>query len=55
MTLKEFATKGGHARAAKLSKARQIEIARQAGIASAKQRASKHRACQRDGKRENKV
>ncbi len=36
MTLKEFATMGGEARARKLSKARRIEIARNAGLASAK-------------------
>ncbi len=40
MTLKEFATMGGEARAKKLSKARRIEIARNAGLASAK--AKKH-------------
>jgi hypothetical protein len=36
MTLKEFATMGGEARARKLSKQRRIEIARNAGLASAK-------------------
>lgn len=44
MTLTEFARKGGHARAAKLTKERKIDIARAAGIASAKQRASKSNA-----------
>ncbi len=41
MTLTEFARKGGKARAAKLTKEQRIEIARNAGLASAKQRASK--------------
>ena len=45
MTLKEFATMGGEARARKLSKARRIEIARNAGLASAKaKRAGKNHA-----------
>ncbi len=46
MTLKEFATMGGEARAKKLSKRRRVEIARNAGLASAKakQRASKNNA-----------
>jgi hypothetical protein len=45
MTLKEFATMGGEARAKKLSKARRIEIARNAGLASAKiKRAGKSHA-----------
>lgn len=35
---------GGKARAAQLSKERKIEIARNAGLASAKQRASKSNA-----------
>ncbi len=38
MTLKEFATKGGKARAKALSPLRRIEIARNAGIASALKR-----------------
>ncbi len=44
MTQKEFATMGGEARAKKLSKRRRIEIARNAGLASAAQRAGKNRA-----------
>lgn len=45
MTLKEFASKGGKARAAKLSKDERVRIARDAGLASAaKQRASKSNA-----------
>ncbi len=48
MTLKEFATKGGRARAAKLTKERRIEIAKLAGQASAlaRQLASKQDKCQ---------
>jgi hypothetical protein len=56
MTLKEFATKGGHARARKLSPERRRHIARCAGLASAKQRASKNQeACQVEPNGENKV
>lgn len=55
LTLKEFAAKGGRARAAKLSKERRSEIAKQAGLASAKQRASKiQKPCQSDETHENK-
>lgn len=43
MTLKEFATKGGHARAAALTQEQRFKIAHKAGIASglARKRASK--------------
>jgi len=41
MTQKEFARLGGQARSAKLSKERKIEIARNAGLASTRQRAKK--------------
>lgn len=41
MTLKQFARKGGYARAAKLSKAQREEIARKAGQASGKARKEK--------------
>lgn len=41
MTLKEFATLGGHARAAALTKEQRSKIARKAGIISGLQRASK--------------
>lgn len=54
MTLIEFARKGGKARAQALSKERRIEIAKQAGLASAKQRASKLKACQSPQNGENK-
>lgn len=54
MTLTEFARKGGKARAQALSKERRIEIAKQAGLASAKQRASKLKACQSPQNGENK-
>lgn len=49
LTLKQFAAKGGRARAAKLSRERRIEIAKLAGQASAlaKQLASKKQeSCQ---------
>src|SRR5436190_23379132 len=55
MTQREFASLGGKARAKKLSKQERTDIARQAGLASARQRASKHRSCQSDGNTENKV
>ncbi len=56
MTLKEFATKGGRARAAKLTKERRIEIAKLAGQASAlaRQLASKQKQCQSAESTENK-
>ncbi len=56
MTLKEMVTKGGHARAKALTKERRIEIARNAGLASAqKQRASKNQElCQSEQDGENK-
>lgn len=44
MTLKEFARLGGKARAKALSHQRRIEIARNAGLASAKKRTSKQDA-----------
>ena len=44
MTLKEMTRKGGLARAQALTKERRIEIARNAGIASAKKRTSKQDA-----------
>src|SRR5438445_157661 len=40
MTQKEFAAMGGRARAKKLTKKRQSEIARKAGLASAKRRSN---------------
>jgi hypothetical protein len=56
MTLKEFAAKGGHARAKKLSPERRRHIARCAGLASAKQRAIKQvESCQVEPNGENKV
>lgn len=56
MTLKEFAAKGGKARAKALSKERRSEIASNAGKASAIQRqlASKHKQCQSDENAETK-
>jgi len=56
MTLKEFATKGGKARARALTKERRIEIARNAGLASASKRkhASKQEECQSNDSHENK-
>ena len=44
MNVKEFARLGGKARAKALSQQRRIEIARNAGIASAKKRTSKQDA-----------
>jgi hypothetical protein len=41
MTQKEFASLGGLARARKLTKEQRTEIARKAGLAAARQRASK--------------
>ena len=46
MTQREFAAMGGRARAAKLTKEQRVKIARDAGLASAKQRASKSNAKQ---------
>ncbi len=56
MTLKEMTRKGGLARAASLTKERRIEIARNAGLASAqKQRASKKQeVCQSEQNGETK-
>ncbi len=50
MNVKEFARLGGRARAAKLTKERRIEIARNAGLASSIKRkhASKRETCQSD-------
>ncbi len=44
MNVKEFARLGGRARAAKLTKERRIEIARNAGLASSRKRTSKQDA-----------
>lgn len=56
MNVTQFARLGGRARAAKLTKERRIEIARNAGLASAqKQRASKNQElCQSEQNDENK-
>lgn len=57
MTVTEFARLGGRARAAKLTKERRVEIARNAGLASASKRklASKQETCQPAQNHENKV
>ena len=56
MNITEFARLGGKARARVLSKERRIEIARNAGKASAiiRQHASKHKQCQVTDSSENK-
>lgn len=56
MTHREFASKGGRARAKALSKERRLEIAKLAGQASAlaRQLASKREACQSDKNGETK-
>ncbi len=56
MTLKEMTRKGGLARAQALTKERRIEIARNAGLASARKRTSKQEqeTCQSDETPENK-
>ncbi len=55
MTLKEFRTKGGHARAASLTKERRIEIAKQGAQARKDKLASKKQeTCQSDQNGETK-
>ncbi|HSW91034.1 MAG TPA: hypothetical protein VLG09_00100 [Candidatus Saccharimonadales bacterium] len=54
MTLKEMVTKGGYARAAKLTKERRIEIAKLAGQASALKRTLEKRK-QNDNSSEHKT
>ena len=57
MNVKEFARLGGKARAKALSKDRRVEIARNAGLASASKRTSKQDANSQSNEKiaENKV